>query len=249
MTKRLALCLVLLVALAACHPHVTKPDLGANELAAEGARAFERKKWTQAIDSYQKLKDRYPFSPYALMAETKIGDCLYLQENYAEATAAFQEFERMHPRNELVPYAIYMQGMCNYKQMLTLDRDQTPSAEAQRNFQRLVTDYPNSPQVAEAKQKIAECQERMAAQELYVAKWYERTGHPRSALNRLKYLLANYALTQSAAEGRKMLPEIKKEVAKEDAKGEHPSPLAPGPASLERATNSAPPSDIPLPRK
>jgi len=226
------LCGSLLLPLAACH-HAAAPEPDPTQLSQEGERAFERKKWAQAVDAFQKLKDRYPFSPYALTAEMKIADALYMQEKYEEAIAAYQEFERMHPRNEQVPYAIYMQGEANNKRMLSQDRDQAPTAEALRNFQRLVTDYPDSPLVAQAKARIVEAQDRLAAQELYVARWYERTGHPRSALARLSYLLKNYAQTPSAQAARRLLPEVQAAVAKETAKGEHPSEIGPAPAPID----------------
>ena len=221
--------LAALLLLGACQ-HVRPPEPGAAQLAQEGEAAFQRKKWTKAVDAFQKLKDRYPFSPYALTAEMKIADALYLQENYEEAIVAYQEFERMHPRNESVPYAVFMQGMSNYRRLLTKDRDQTPTAEALRNFQRLLTEYPESPLIEQARARIGECQELMAAQELYVARWYERTGHARSALARLKYVVANYPTTPSAEEARRLLSEVEAEVART---AEKPVELAPGPAPIE----------------
>lgn len=229
---RTILCLALLLAPGACY-RAAAPEPGASDLAQQGGRAFEREKWDKAIEAYQKVKDRYPFSPYALTAEMKIADALYMQENFQEAIVAYQEFERMHPRNEAVPYALYMQGMSNYRLMLSKDRDQAPSGEALRNFQRLVADYPDSPLVVQAKSRITECQERLAAHELYVARWYRRTGHSRSALSRLDYVLANYPGTQSAARAQKLLPEVRREAAEAEARGERPVELEPAPAPLE----------------
>ncbi len=236
----LGLAALLLTLAGACH-RVPPPEPGASQLSEQGMRAFERQRWPQAVDAFQKVKDRYPFSPYALTAEMKIADALYMQENYAEAITAYQEFERMHPRNEQVPYAVFMQGMSNYQQMLTKDRDQNPTAEALRNFQRLTADYPTCPLVPETKGKIGECQERLAAQELYVARWYNRTGHARSARARLTYLLANYPQTQVAAEAKRFLPEVERRAAEEEAKGESGPDLAPGPAPLQGGVQQRPP--------
>jgi outer membrane protein assembly factor BamD len=232
---RIALCLALLLALGGCY-RAAAPEPGASELASQGKRAFERQKWDKAINAYQKVKDRYPFSPYALTAEMKIADSLYLQENYQEAIVAYQEFERMHPRNEAVPYAVYMQGMSNYRMMLSKDREQAPTAEALRNFQRLLADYPDSPLGEQAKSRVTECQERLAAHELYVAKWYRRTGHSRSALNRLDYVLANYPGTQSAGRAQRLLSEVRREVVEAEARGEQPVELEPAPAPLQLGT-------------
>lgn len=229
MTTRAILCLCLLLALGACQ-HTPKEEPDAATLAQRGMRAFERQKWNQAVDAFQKVKDRYPFSPYALSAEIKIADALYMQENYEEAFVAYQDFERMHPRNDAVPYAVFMEGMSNYQRLLSKDRDQTPTSEALRHFQRLLADYPDSPLAAEAKAKIGECLERLAAQEIYVARWYDRTGHHRSALARLNYVIAHYPETQSAAQAKQMLPEVETRVATEEEK---PVELAPAPAQMD----------------
>jgi outer membrane protein assembly factor BamD len=232
----LILGLFLALVLSACAGRTAAPEPGANQLSQDGMKAFDKEKWDKAIDAFQKVKDRYPFSPYALTAEMKIADSLYMKESFEEAIVAYQQYEKMHPRNEAVPYCIFMQGMCNWRQLHTKDRDQTPTAEALRNFKRLIADYPDSPLLKEAEGKIAECQELMAAQELYVARWYNRTGHPRSALSRLNYLLANYPATKTAEEGRAFLPEVKEGVAEQEKAegGQKPVELEPASAPLER---------------
>ncbi|MFH0810993.1 MAG: outer membrane protein assembly factor BamD [Pseudomonadota bacterium] len=220
-----AACLALWLLLGACHT-LPQPEPSLDTLVRRGTTAFEKKKWDKAIEAFQMVKDRFPFSPHALTAEMRVADALYMQENYQEAAAAFQEFERLHPRNELVPYAVYMQGMSHREMMLSRDRDQTPTAEALRNFERLAKDYPDSPLVSKAREEVFACKEKLAAQELYVANWYRRTSHAKSALNRLKYLLANYPDTASATEAGRVFSEVSREVADQQAKkGEKPAPL------------------------
>ncbi len=118
----------------------------AQELAWDGMDAYEDGNYSVAIDNFQQLKDWYPFSKYAILAELKIADSNYHLERYEEAIFAYEEFEKLHPRNEAifayeefenlhprneaVPYVIYQIGRCYYDQIDTIDRDQTPARRA-----------------------------------------------------------------------------------------------------------------------
>ncbi len=114
----------------------------AQELAWEGMDAYENGKYDKAIDKFQKLKDYYPFSKYAILAELKIADAHYQRVEYEEAIYAYENFEQLHPRNEAIPYVIYQIGRCYYDQIDTPDRDQTSAQKALEAFQRLTKQFP-----------------------------------------------------------------------------------------------------------
>jgi outer membrane protein assembly factor BamD len=116
-------------------------DLGEDEplaLAREAQELMAADNYKDAAALWQQLKDQYPYSDYAVLAELKLGDALFLQDKFIEALAAYEDFERLHPENEAVPYAIYQQGMCFYSRMQGLDRDQTPTIQTIQTMARLV---------------------------------------------------------------------------------------------------------------
>ena len=82
----------------------------AQQLAWDGMDAYDDGEYKDAIENFQKLKDWYPFSKYAILAELKIADAHYHLDQYEEAIFAYEEFEKLHPRNEAVPYVIYQIG-------------------------------------------------------------------------------------------------------------------------------------------
>ena len=49
----------------------------AQELAWDGMDAYEDGRYKDSIEYFQKLKDWYPFSKYAILAELKIADAHY----------------------------------------------------------------------------------------------------------------------------------------------------------------------------
>src|SRR4026209_1371141 len=67
----------------------TKADPTAEALFEQGVRDFNDKKYVRAIDSFNKIKTDYPFSPLMPRAELKSADAYYLNEQFPEAINLF----------------------------------------------------------------------------------------------------------------------------------------------------------------
>jgi outer membrane protein assembly factor BamD len=151
-----------------------------------------------AVKAYTDLKDWYPFSRYAILAELKIADSYYHLEEYEKAILAYEDFERMHPKNEAIPYVVYQIGMCWFNQIDTIDRDNTPAHKSIEVFKRLVAQYPNSDYAKKTKDKFKVALANLSGHEFYVANWYFKKDKYQAALERYKYLVANYPDSKEA---------------------------------------------------
>lgn len=165
---------------------------GAQELAWEGMDAYENGKYDKAIEKFQKLKDYYPFSKYAILAELKIADAHYQREEYEEAAFAYENFEQLHPRNEAIPYVIYQIGRCYYDQIDSPDRDQTSAQKALETFQRLVKQFPGDQYSTRAAEHIKTAQKSLAGHAYVVGIFYYKTKHYKAALNRFMSIISDY---------------------------------------------------------
>ncbi len=192
MKRVLCLCLLLTVFAEGCAWFKTQEDKSANVLAQEGMAAFEKGKHRRAIESFEKLRDWYPFSKYASLAELKTADSYYHLGEYGEAVYAYEAFESLHPRNEAIPYVIYQIGRCYYEQMESIDRDQTATRKALDTFRRLEKTFPRSSYAMKAESHIKECYERLAGHEFYVGMFYFKSKHYKTALNRFQIVLDDY---------------------------------------------------------
>ena len=161
-------------------------------LMQEGVDAFNRGSYKRAIDRFQAVKDRYPFSPHVLLAEQKIADAHYLRKEYPEAVYAYQDFEKLHPRNPIIPYIIYQIGICYYEQVPNIDQDQEYTRKAAAEFHRLIKTYPQSPYAIRAENRLNQCLKRLAQHELYVGKLYFRMKQYHAALERFKGVILNF---------------------------------------------------------
>jgi outer membrane protein assembly factor BamD len=199
--------LILLFSVSGCAWFQDDNDMekSAATLVQEGSSQFRDRDFKDAIHSFTTLKDWYPFSKYAILAELKIADAQYELEEYDEAILAYQDFESLHPKNEAIPYVIYRTGLCWFDRIDTVDRDQKCARKAQAEFIRLIERFPDSSQAAKATKHIEHCISSLAGHELYVALFYFKAEQYKAALKRYEYLFANFPDTK---EGKKALTNI-----------------------------------------
>ncbi len=173
----------------------TDRDFGADEpqtLARDAQERMDADDYKSAAELWQQLKDQYPYSKYAILGELKLADALYLQGKYVEALGAYEDFERLHPENEAVPYSVYQQGMCHYQRAYGIDRDQTPTIQTIQTLARLIETYPDSQYAAMGRARIAESQNNLAGHEFYVGEFYYKRKDYAAAMNRFTGLLRYY---------------------------------------------------------
>jgi outer membrane protein assembly factor BamD len=163
--------------------------------------------YKEAREMYEKVKEIYPDSP--LMAEARLGiaDSYFNNEEYIEAIARYEEFLKYHPRNKLAPEAQFRLALSYFNQMLTHDRDQANTRKAMEEFNRLIRNYPASPLVDEAEEKINTCRNRLAEHELYVGRFYFKRKDYIAAISRFKYGLLNFPRTGAVEEATYYLAE------------------------------------------
>jgi outer membrane protein assembly factor BamD len=180
----------------------------AEELAEKGMEYFDDEDYHDALKAFTLLKERYPYSRYAILAELKVADAHFHRKEYAEAIAAYGEFLQLHPKNDAIPYVMYQIGECYYKQLLSEDRDQTPTRQAIAAFQRLLQEHPNSTYANTARERIQECRKLLMNHELYVAKFYFKSKLYEAALGRFEGVLERYKDVLPLSERREVLNSI-----------------------------------------
>lgn len=162
------------------------------ELASQGMEQFDGKDYGDAVKTFALLKERYPYSRYAILAELKLADAYFNDGRYPEAISAYEEFVRLHPKNEASPYVLYQIGESHYHQLLTIDRDQTSTRQAILAFERLLKSHPGSPYEQNAVQKVRFCRQHLADHEVYVGRFYYKSKHYQAALARFQGVLNGY---------------------------------------------------------
>jgi outer membrane protein assembly factor BamD len=161
-------------------------------LAQEAYQKMKSGKYEEAAEDFEKIRDRYPYSSEANQAELKVADSKYFNKKYEEALNDYKNFEKLHPADPHMPYVIYQQGLCYYRQRSTIDRDPTCTYKALQEFKRLKQRYPNYAKMDKVNDYMAKCQQALADHEFYIGEYYFRTQRYQAALDRFASIQEEY---------------------------------------------------------
>jgi outer membrane protein assembly factor BamD len=158
-----------------------------------GTAEYQNGSYKKARGFYVRLKEEYPLHELSILAELGIADSFFSDKEYVEAEIAYRDFTTFYPTNENVPYAFYQVGMCHYVQIGAIDRDQTETIKARREFEKLVARFPQSKFSILAEKMIRECKSKFAEHEFYVGNFYFKQEKYDAALKRFEAIARDYA--------------------------------------------------------
>jgi outer membrane protein assembly factor BamD len=191
MNSRFLLLICAALLLAGCGAKNSSPRHTAEQYFQDGERFFESRLYEEAIASWEKVRDTYYSPELNMLAELKIAEAYYLSEHYPEAALAYADFLQQHPNDSRYAEVLYQLGLSHYRQMLSADRDQTSTENALRVFEEYLSRFPQDRRVGEVAQLILECRNRLTEHEVYVGRFYLRTGKYQAAIHRLEQTLRN----------------------------------------------------------
>lgn len=183
---------------------------GADQLYEYGMRSLNNGNYSNAIQYFEALEARYPFSNKAKQAQLDLLYAYYRNGDRDQVIDASVQFERENPTHPRVDYALYMRGLAQFSsqhnrlhKLLRVDLAKRPPVEARESFAafgQLVKRYPDSIYAPDARQRMIFLRNRLAAHEIYVADYYMRRGAWAAALNRARYVVETYDGSPSVAQ-------------------------------------------------
>jgi outer membrane protein assembly factor BamD len=164
-------------------------------------KLLKKKYYEQAVEAFERVRNSFPFSKFAVESELKIADALFAKGDYAEAADAYRTFAKLHPTHPKIDYAAYRVGLSLYKDApKSIDRDQTSTERALAEFRRFLTKYPDSEHSQAATDKVAAGRARLAAKELYIGRFYYRDKAYDASIPRFRGVVERYPETAAAQE-------------------------------------------------
>lgn len=188
--KRLSI--LLLLVLLSCSKEGIRRGEDPKGLYEEGLALYYRGRYTQAIERFQSIVNRYPLSEYSMEANLLIADSYYYMGDYKKAYSAYSSFANLHPTHPRTPYALFQKGMSAFNDMDTIDREQESTKKALASFEELLSAYPRSSYAEKVKRLIPLCRKRLAQREFYVGSFYLKKKHYRGAIGRFQRILEEY---------------------------------------------------------
>jgi outer membrane protein assembly factor BamD len=162
---------------------------------------LEEGDYLEAIRQFNSLRNKFPYSRYAPLAELRIADAYFAQDSFATAVQQYRNFVQLHPSHPEVPYAHWRVAQAFYQLMPedwwllppAYERNLSKTEDAVRELKHFIARYPNSEYTEAARDRLAIARRRLADHELYVAKFYLERDNPKASAMRLRYLLENYS--------------------------------------------------------
>ena len=121
------------------------------------------------------IDKQHPYSKLAKKSKVKAAYAYYLDHDYNNSTFAIDRFITLHPADkQLMPYVLYLKGLCYFDRINNAALDQDPSENTKKVFQELIKKFPNSIYSKDAKKKILIANDQLAAKEMSVGRYYQK---------------------------------------------------------------------------
>lgn len=200
--RLVAVCSLTLALVAGCGRDDRVLEIGAEALYEQGAEQLRAGNFAGAIISFENLRIRYPLTPITRQSQLDLLYAYYRSNQPEAAIDVAETFIRENPRLPEVAYALYMTGLIYFddeenflERWLDVDVSQRPPKESMLSFtafQDLIRQYPQSPYVEDARQRMIFLRNRLATYENHVARYYMQRGAYVAAVNRAKYAVEHY---------------------------------------------------------
>lgn len=181
-----------------------KPDshVTAKQAYEKGLAEMKEENYPEAERYFKYVKQKQPFSKYAVLSELAIADTQFARGNYTEAVDSYKSFARLHPTHEKVDDGYVSFKICEsyFKDMPddvwilppSYEKDQSAVVDAQRELDDFLKHYPDSKYVTKAKELRKEVLKRLVDHEVYVARFYLKSDHPNAAAMRIESAIRRY---------------------------------------------------------
>jgi outer membrane protein assembly factor BamD len=190
-------------------------DMTASQIYNEGKAFLTVQDFPNAIKYFEILESRYPFGIYATQAMLDLAYAHYEFNQKDESIAQSNRFIRLNPNHPNVDYAYYLKGLANFEKTVNIFSrffgqdssryDITALRDSFDDFSLIINRFPNSKYVKDSRNRLLYLKNKMASNELYIAKYYRKREAHVAAIKRVKYMLENFGGTPSTEEALVLL--------------------------------------------
>src|SRR6266853_1396112 len=171
-----------------------QPDKGLFDRAMD---SMKHARYQEARTLLETLINTYPDSEYIARAKLALGDAWYNEGGKAawqQAESEYKDFQTFFPNLPEASEAQLKIASMHYREMEKPDRDYAEAQRAAEEYKSLIQQYPDSPLVPQAKQKLREVQEILAERQYRIAHFYYLRDNLAASQARLQSLTESYPL-------------------------------------------------------
>jgi outer membrane protein assembly factor BamD len=181
----------------------------ADDLYKAAEEDFQKKNYSQAIETYERLKSAHPDFKQIPEAYLKIADSFFEQGQYEKAISRYLQFVELHPGHKELQRAKYQIALAHFNQIKNADLDSALAQRSAKAFKAIMDDPDAGEYSKKAEEKYKECLKKLAAKELYKARTYVGMGNYQAAKLAAKRVLDEYPKLGFDEEANELMNSIK----------------------------------------
>ncbi len=179
----------------------------ADVLYNQGLTNLNAGRLNEAAKKFAAVDRQHPYSEWARKSMVMGAFTNYRQGNYDDAVSSAKRYLTLYPSTDDAAYATYIIGLSYYRQIKDVTQDQKEARQTLQTMQELVTRWPDSEYVEDAKAKIRFANDQLAGKEMQVGRYYLERREYLAAVKRFRNVVENYSNTRQVEEALARLVE------------------------------------------
>lgn len=179
----------------------------ADVLYNEGLANLNAGRLDEASKKFDAVDRQHPYSEWARKSMVMGAFADYRKGSYDDAISSAKRYLALYPSTDDAAYAQYIIGLSYYRQIKDVTQDQKEARQTVQTMQDLVTRWPTSEYVDDAKQKIRFANDQLAGKEMQIGRYYLERREYIAAVKRFRNVVENYSNTRHVEEALARLTE------------------------------------------
>ena len=188
-------------------PMITYVEKPPQLLWQDATNYLKANNYSDAATGFEEIDKQHPYSKLAKKSKILAAYAYYLSKNYVDSVFTIDRFISLHPADKLMPYALYLKGLCHFERIDNVDLDQSPSRNSKKIFEELIKKFPDSVYSKDAKKKLLIANDQLAAKEMDIGRYYQERNRHLAAIERFKVVINDYNTTAQTPEALYRLTE------------------------------------------
>ena len=178
------------------------------EVYNQGMKEFEKGDVIYAGKKFSEAELLFPQSIWAPRAILMSAYGYFSQGYYSNALNDLERFLVKYKSHPQTDYAYYLMALCHYDQIIDEKKDMNEIIQAEKYFELIINDYPNTDYAKDSKFKLDYITELMASKEMYLARYYFQREKWIPSIKRFQNVVNNYDKTIYVEEALHRLVEL-----------------------------------------
>lgn len=153
---------------------------------------FKRGKYGRAMDKLEEILSYCAGTGYMEKSQFLLAESYFNLESWIEARGEYGSFVLNFPGSPFIETAEYRKALSSYNMEYKISRDESNTTTAMKDFERYLSDFPDTPLRDSVNYYYAQLVERMAEKEFQTARLYMRMDKPQAAVIYFKEFLDTY---------------------------------------------------------